>query len=74
MLIIEYHKFLDEEGFIVHGADPGLVVTKFMDEDFVRSLGVPEADVGGGTITEVVKGDRDSDKGRVVGRYGVSPW
>lgn len=34
MLIIEYHKLLKEDGFIVDGADPGLVVTKFMDEEF----------------------------------------
>ncbi|KAL8689250.1 MAG: hypothetical protein Q9218_005033 [Villophora microphyllina] len=74
MLIIEYHKLLEDESFIVHGADPGLVVTNFMDAEYVRSLGMPGADVGGGTIAEVVKGERDADKGRVVGRYGVSPW
>lgn len=71
MLLIEYHKTLGEEGFKIMGADPGLVVT---NAERVRALGAPEADVGGGTVAEVVKGERDADMGRVVGRYGVSPW
>ena len=56
------------------GADPGLVVTNFLHADKVRALGAPEADVGGATVAEVVRGERDKDMGRVVGRYGVSPW
>ena len=74
MLLIEYHKTLGQEGFQVMGADPGLVVTNFLNAEKVRALGAPEADVGGGTVAEVVKGERDADMGRVVGRYGVSPW
>ena len=74
MLLIEYHKTLGEEGFRVMGADPGLVATNFLNAERVRALGAPEADVGGGTVAEVVKGERDADMGRVVGRYGVSPW
>jgi len=74
MLLIEYHKTLGEEGFKIMGADPGLVVTNFLNAERVRALGAPEADVGGGTVAEVVKGERDADMGRVVGRYGVSPW
>ena len=74
MLLIEYHKVLGEEGFKIMGADPGLVVTNFLNAERVRALGAPEADVGGGTVAEVVKGERDADMGRVVGRYGVSPW
>ena len=31
MLLIEYHKMLGEEGFKVMGADPGLVVTNFLE-------------------------------------------
>lgn len=74
MLLIEYHKTLGQERFKVMGADPGLVVTNFLNAEKVRALGAPEADVGGGTLAEVVKGERDADMGRVVGRYGVSPW
>ncbi|KAL8789474.1 MAG: hypothetical protein Q9195_006799 [Heterodermia aff. obscurata] len=74
MLLIEYHKTLGQEGFRVMGADPGLVVTNFLNAEKVRALGAPEADVGGRTVAEVVKGERDADMGRVVGRYGVSPW
>ncbi|MCJ1460667.1 hypothetical protein MMC28_011049 [Mycoblastus sanguinarius] len=74
MLVIQYHKVLAIEGFKVMGADPGLVVTNFMDAEMVRKRGAPGADVGGGTVAEVIKGERDADVGRVVGRYGVSPW
>ena len=73
MLLIESHKMLWEEGFAIMGADPGLVVTNFLDAEKVRALGAPEADVGGRTVAEVVRGERDTDMGRVVGRYGVSP-
>ncbi|KAG7006199.1 short-chain dehydrogenase/reductase [Physcia stellaris] len=69
MLLIEYHKALSEEGFKVMGADPGLVVTNFLDAESVRALGAPGADVGGRTVAEIVKGERDVDTGRVVGRY-----
>jgi NAD(P)-dependent dehydrogenase (short-subunit alcohol dehydrogenase family) len=74
MMLIQYDKELREEGFKVMGADPGLVVTNFLDAALVKSLGAPGADVGGRTVAEVVKGERDADLGRVVGRYGVSPW
>jgi NAD(P)-dependent dehydrogenase (short-subunit alcohol dehydrogenase family) len=74
MMLIEYDNELREERFKVMGADPGLVVTNFLDADLVKSLGAPGADVWGRTVAEVVKGERDGDLGRVVGRYGVSPW
>lgn len=74
MLLIEYHKALEKERFKVIGADPGLVVTNFLDAEHVRKVGAPGADVGGKTVAEVVKGERDADLGKVVGRYGVSPW
>lgn len=74
MLLIEYDKGLRDEGFTVIGADPGLVATNFLDAAKVRSLGAPEPAVGGATVAEVIKGERDADLGRVVGRYGVSPW
>ncbi|KAL8938863.1 MAG: hypothetical protein Q9216_003666 [Gyalolechia sp. 2 TL-2023] len=68
MLIIEYHKSLEEEGIVVMGADPGLVATNFLDKSLVEEVGVPGADVGGKTIAEVVRGDRDDDGfGRVLG-------
>ncbi|KAL8708472.1 MAG: hypothetical protein Q9220_006629 [cf. Caloplaca sp. 1 TL-2023] len=72
MILIEYHKQLKDEGIEVMGADPGLVVTNFVDQEMVKGLGAPGADVGGGTVAEVVKGG--GERGRVVGRYGVSPW
>ncbi|KAL8721544.1 MAG: hypothetical protein Q9225_001798 [Loekoesia sp. 1 TL-2023] len=75
MLLIEYHKLLKDEKFMVMGADPGLVATNFVDRELVERMGVPGADVGGGTVAEVVRGERDEEGvGRVVGRYGISPW
>lgn len=75
VLIIEYHKALKEEGILVMGADPGLVATNFLDKGLVEGMGVPGANVGGETIAEVVRGERDGDgMGRVLGRYGISPW
>ena len=74
MLMTEYHKTLGQEGFRVMGADPGLVATNFLNAEKVRALGMPEADVGETTVAGVVKGERDADTGRVVGRYAISPW
>jgi NAD(P)-dependent dehydrogenase (short-subunit alcohol dehydrogenase family) len=74
MMIVQYHKLLAKKGVKVHGADPGVVVTDFFDRALAEKHGAPGADVGGNTVAEVVKGERDADVGRVVGRYGVSPW
>ncbi|KAH6665552.1 putative short chain dehydrogenase/reductase [Halenospora varia] len=74
MLMNQYHVRLAKEGFKVHGADPGLVVTNFMDRENQRARGGVEGDVGGERIATVVRGDRDADVGRVCGVYGVSPW
>ncbi|KAL9603895.1 MAG: hypothetical protein Q9219_000833 [cf. Caloplaca sp. 3 TL-2023] len=68
MLIIEYHKLLKDDGIRVLGADPGLVVTNFVDKGLVEGMGMPGADVGGKTVAEVVVGERDKDGiGRVAG-------
>ena len=61
--------------FKVHGADPGLVATNLADTpEQLRSRGAVEPSVGGERIASIVKGDRDTDVGRVCGEYGVSPW
>ena len=74
MLLIEYQKSFAPEGFKVIGADPGLVATNFLNKDAVLKNGALGADAGGKTVAEAVTGERDADLGRVVGRYGVSPW
>lgn len=74
MLLTEYHKALGEEGFKVMGAAPGLVVSNFLNVEMVRALDAPGADVGGGIVAGVVKGERGNGICRAVGRYGVSSW
>ena len=74
MLVVQYWVKYKGEGWIVHGADPGLCVTDFMDRENQRRRGGVEASVGGERITCVVRGERDDEAGRVCGEYGVSPW
>ena len=74
IFLIEYHETLGQEGLWVMRADPGLVATNFLNAEKVRALGMPEADVGGTPVAEVVKDERDADMGMVVGWYGVSLW
>jgi NAD(P)-dependent dehydrogenase (short-subunit alcohol dehydrogenase family) len=75
MLMLQYRKQLEKEGFIVFGADPGLVATNLAsDPDSLRRRGAEEPEVGGERISQVVKGERDADEGRVCGYYGVCPW
>jgi len=73
-LLIQYAHKLGQEGFKVHGADPGLVATNFVNIDQVRKRGAVEGDVGGERIATVVRGDRDADVGKVCGEYGILPW
>jgi NAD(P)-dependent dehydrogenase (short-subunit alcohol dehydrogenase family) len=74
MLMVQYWVRLKGEGFLVHGADPGLVATDFLNREQVKKRGAVEEWVGGERIASVVRGDRDADVGRVCGEYGVSPW
>lgn len=74
MMMNQYHVALKDEGFKIHGADPGLVVTGLMDREVQRARGGVEGWEGGERIATVVRGERDADAGRVCGVYGVSPW
>jgi NAD(P)-dependent dehydrogenase (short-subunit alcohol dehydrogenase family) len=74
MLMNQYWVKLQQEGFLVFGADPGLTATHFMDPEALRKRGAVEPAVGGERVACVVRGDRDADVGRVCGEYGVSPW
>jgi hypothetical protein len=74
MLIVQYWGKLQNEGFKVFGADPGLVATDFLNREAVKNRGAVEPEVGGERVACVVGGDRDEDVGRVCGEYGVSPW
>jgi len=73
MLMVQYWVRLKGE-FLVHGADPGLVATDFLNREQVKKRGAVEEWVGGERVASVVRGERDGDVGRVCGEYGVSPW
>ncbi|PVH71972.1 NAD(P)-binding protein [Cadophora sp. DSE1049] len=74
MLVVQYWVKFKGEEWIVHGVDPGLCVTDFMDRENQRRRGGVPASVGGERIACVVKGERDAEAGRVCGEYGRSPW
>ncbi|KAF2236676.1 putative short chain dehydrogenase/reductase [Viridothelium virens] len=78
MLMIQYGK---ERGFKTWSADPGPNITGLMgpaaedQREKARKMGVPTPDVGGSVIAAVVKGERDDQMGKIVGRYeGVGLW
>ncbi|KAI9688279.1 MAG: hypothetical protein M1820_010307 [Bogoriella megaspora] len=79
MLMVQYGK--EPHGFKTWGADPGLNVTgllgglKMEGVDEVEGGRISTPDVGGAVIAGCVKGGRDGEVGRVVGRYeGVGLW
>jgi NAD(P)-dependent dehydrogenase (short-subunit alcohol dehydrogenase family) len=75
MVLLYYHGLLSPDGFKVFGADPGLTATNLTgDKESLIKRGAVSGDVGGERIATVVRGDRDSDVGRVCGAYGVMPW
>ena len=76
MMMIQYGKTLKEHGVRVWCADPGLNATNLIAgaKDAAVKLDIPGPEVGGELVASVVKGGRDADVGRVVGRYGVQEW
>ena len=74
MLMVLYSLQLGEK-FKVFGADPGVNATNFTgDPDSLRARGAAEPHVGGERVATIVKGNRDSDVGKVCGEYGICPW
>ncbi|KAF4415771.1 hypothetical protein F53441_14600 [Fusarium austroafricanum] len=75
MLMTMYSIRLKPEGFLVFGADPGLVATNFThDVGSLRKRGAVEPAEGGERVARVVRGDKDGDVGKVLGADGVNPW
>ena len=75
MILLHYHGLLSPDGFKVISADPGLIATNLTgDRESLIQRGAAEGHVGGERIATVVRGDRDSDAGRVHGEYGIMPW
>lgn len=77
MLMVQYHHILglEDKKWKVLTADPGINATNFVgDAEALRARGASEPHVGGAVIAAAVKGERDADVGKMVGKYGVSPW
>ncbi|KAE9372989.1 NAD(P)-binding protein [Stipitochalara longipes BDJ] len=70
MLMVLYWNRLEQEGFKVFGANPGLIATNFHEGSRPGS----EPETGGERIAAVVRGDRDVDVGKVCNANGVLPW
>lgn len=70
MLMVLYWNRLERDGFMVFGANPGLIATNFHGGGRPGS----EPEVGGERIAAVVRGDRDADVGKVCNANGVLPW
>lgn len=70
MLMVLYWNRLERDGFMVFGANPGLIATNFHGSERPGS----EPEVGGERIAVVVRGDRDADVGKVCNANGVLPW
>lgn len=57
------------------GADPGLYATNFTGNPAsLRERNTSKPWQGGERVATVVKGEKDSDVGKVLGVYGVSPF
>jgi NAD(P)-dependent dehydrogenase (short-subunit alcohol dehydrogenase family) len=72
MVMVEYGKRMPQ--IKVWGGDPGWLATDLADKKRMESLGAPHPSVGGNEIARIVKGERDADVGKVVGKYGVQKW
>ena len=74
MLMIEFRK---REGphIKMWCGDPGWLATDLANNKaLMEKLGAPPASMGGNEIARIVKGERDADEGKVVGKYGVQKW
>ncbi|OHF00795.1 hypothetical protein CORC01_03869 [Colletotrichum orchidophilum] len=75
MLLTVYAARLKPDGFMVHGADPGLCATNFTgDPGSLKDRGAAEPSDGGERVATVIRGEHDGNAGRVIGVYGVCPW
>jgi NAD(P)-dependent dehydrogenase (short-subunit alcohol dehydrogenase family) len=70
MLMVLYWNRLERDGFMVFGANPGLIATNFHGGGRPGS----EPEVGGERIAAVIRGDRDADVGKVCNANGILPW
>ncbi|KAJ5336747.1 Short-chain dehydrogenase/reductase SDR [Penicillium brevicompactum] len=75
MMITVYRIRLENEGFKIHGADPGLCATHSTEnaQSLLDNRIVTPAEAGQ-RVASVVKGEWDNFVGRVLGEDEISPW
>ncbi|RMD40867.1 hypothetical protein DV735_g4274, partial [Chaetothyriales sp. CBS 134920] len=73
MILVEFNK-REGQHIKMWGGDPGWLATDLADKALMEKLGAPHASVGGNEIARCIKGERDADVGKVVGKYGIQKW
>ena len=73
MILIEFHK-REGDKIKMWGGDPGWLATDLANAEIMRKLGAPHPSVGAEQIARCVRGERDADVGKVVGKYGIGKW
>lgn len=76
MLMLEWQRFLKEDGVKVFCISPGFLATNLggMGPEKLRAMGAGNPSLGGILIRDVVEGKRDADAGKVVNAAGVQAW
>lgn len=76
MMMLEWQRFLKEDGVKVFCVSPGFLATNLggMGPEKLREMGAKDPSIGGNLIKDVVQGKRDADAGTVVNAAGVQAW
>ncbi|KAF9734775.1 hypothetical protein PMIN04_000924 [Paraphaeosphaeria minitans] len=76
MLMLEWQRFLKEDGVKVFCISPGFLATNLggMGPEKMKQMGALDPSLGGILIRDVVEGKRDADAGKVVNAAGVQAW
>ncbi|KAF4620235.1 hypothetical protein G7Y89_g14585 [Cudoniella acicularis] len=75
MLLACYSHELAEHNVKVFGVCPGFLTTELNGPpDLMRKMGVAEPETGAQLVLSVVRGERDSDRGKVVFNGGIRQW
>lgn len=75
MLMVQYAGPLGQDGVAMLSADPRFCATNLTgNPNALRQMGAAEPEVRGKIVASVVKGERDTDAGRVCDLEGVCPW
>ncbi|KAJ4291820.1 hypothetical protein N0V90_009715 [Kalmusia sp. IMI 367209] len=76
MMMLEWQRFLKEDGVKVFCVSPGFLATNLggLGPEKLKQMGAVDPSLGGKLIKDVVEGKRDDDFGKVVKADGVQAW